>query len=101
MYISRPLTVLAVDDEPDFAELIAMFLEREDDRFEVVPVTNTTDALDQFADHDIDCIVSDYEMPEMTGLDFLAEVRRIDEHVPFILLTAKGSEEIASDAISV
>jgi GAF domain-containing protein len=39
-------------------------------------------------------------MPEMTGLELLRYVREMDPDLPFILFTARGSEEIASDAVS-
>ncbi|WP_218836332.1 response regulator [Halorarum salinum] len=97
---SPQLTVLAVDDDPDFVALTAQALEREDPNFKVQTVTNAIDAFEQFADNDIDCIVSDYEMPEMSGLALLEDIRMLDEHVPFILFTGRGSEEVASDAIS-
>lgn len=100
MDISQPLTVLSVDNDPDFAELTARFLEREDDRLKVLTESNPADALELFHSHRIDCIVSDYEMPGMDGLSFLEKVRGIDENIPFILYTGKGSEEVASDAIS-
>ncbi|MCD2204485.1 PAS domain-containing response regulator [Halobacterium sp. KA-6] len=92
--------MLHVDDEPDLAELAAEFLSREDDRLSVQTATNAESGLDILADHEIDCIVSDYDMPGKNGIEFLETVR--DEHpdLPFILFTGKGSEEIASDAIS-
>lgn len=97
---SPQLTVLAVDDNPDFVGLTAQSLEREDPTFEVQTETNAIDAFELFADGDVDCIVSDYEMPEMSGLALLEDVRTLDEHVPFILYTGRGSEDVASDAIS-
>jgi len=48
----------------------------------------------------IDCVVSDYDMPGTDGLEFLEEVRGAYPDLPFILFTGKGSEEIASEAIS-
>lgn len=39
-------------------------------------------------------------MPGMNGIEFLESVRAIDEDLPFILFTGKGSEEVASEAIS-
>jgi PAS domain S-box-containing protein len=94
------IRVLHVDDEPDFAEMVAGFLEREDDRLVVDTATNVSDGLDQLGQTEYDCIVSDYEMPNANGLDFLELVRNEYADLPFILYTGKGSEEVASDAIS-
>jgi PAS domain S-box-containing protein len=94
------IRVLHVDDDPDFADIAATFLEREDDGFVVETATSAAAALDRLADLDVDCIVSDYDMPDMDGLEFLAAVRDDSPDLPFILFTGKGSEEIASQAIS-
>jgi PAS domain S-box-containing protein len=92
--------VLHIDDEPDFASLAADFLERECDYFDVVTETQATDGLDRIRDEDLDCIVSDHDMPSMTGIELLELVRDEYPNLPFILFTGKGSEEVASDAIS-
>ncbi|MGQ3328595.1 PAS domain-containing protein [Halorubrum sp. FL23] len=94
------IAVLHVDDEPDFADLTATFLEREDDRFEVETATSACDALATFELPAFDCIVSDHDMPSMNGIEFLEEVREECPDLPFILYTGKGSEEVASDAIT-
>ena len=96
------ITVLHVDDDPEFATTAALFLERHDDRFDVETVTSASAALDRLAagDLDLDCIVSDYEMPGMNGIELLEAVRERHPSLPFILYTGRGSEEIASDAIS-
>jgi len=52
------------------------------------------------ADADVDCIVSDFDMPDQNGIEFLETVREEYPDLPFILYTGKGSEEVASDAIS-
>ncbi|WP_135820394.1 PAS domain S-box protein [Halostella litorea] len=95
-----PITVLHVDDDPDFADLVSVYLERENSSLEVITETSADAGLDRLADVDIDCIVSDYDMPRTDGLEFLSAVREEYPQVPFILFTGKGSEEIASDAIS-
>jgi len=92
--------VLAVDNEAGFVDLTASMLEREDDQFEVTGVRSGADALDVLEREAIDCIVSDYDMPTMNGLELLEAVRSRDPELPFILFTGKGSEEIASEAIA-
>jgi PAS domain S-box-containing protein len=92
-----------VEDEPEFAELAVEFLTRADDQISVTIEPDPETALERFrADPDaVDCIVSDYDMPEMNGLDLLKAVREDSFEIPFIMFTGRGSEEIASEAISL
>ncbi len=94
------IRVLHVDDAPDFTELAATFLEREDERLQVRTAPSAADGLDILATHEVDCLVSDYDMPHTNGIEFLRAVREDFPNLPFILYTGKGSEEVASDAIS-
>ncbi|SDY40071.1 PAS domain S-box-containing protein [Halobellus clavatus] len=94
------MRILYVDDDPEFAEMATTFLERKNDRFDVEIETCTDEALDRLDSELFDCIVSDYEMPARNGLEFLQAVREEYPDLPFILYTGKGSEEVASDAIS-
>ena len=98
--MTHPIRVLHVDDDPGLAELVASFLERYNDRFDVHSETSPDDGLATLATNDIDCVVSDYDMPGKTGLDFLKDIRENHLTHPFILYTGKGSEEIASRAMS-
>jgi PAS domain S-box-containing protein len=95
-----PIRVLCVDDDPDFAELTATFLEREDDGLEVVTATHPDAGRARLDDARFDCVVSDYDMPGTNGLEFLETVRESHPDLPFILFTGQGSEEIASEAIA-
>ncbi len=94
------ITVLQVDDDPDLADLTADMLEREDDRFRVETATSPNEGVKRLADGDFDCIVSDYQMPEMDGIEFLETVRSDHPELPFILFTGEGSEAVASEAIA-
>ena len=96
----RPIRVLHVEDDPDFADLVSTGLERERDNVDVVSTERAEDALERLAGGTFDCVVSDYEMPGPNGLELLEEVRDAHGDLPFILFTGKGSEEIASEAIS-
>ncbi|WP_276271947.1 response regulator [Haloarcula litorea] len=94
------IRVLHVDDEPDFAEMSATFMERENDRIDVDTTTSPEKGLDYIRSDDIDCVVSDYDMPGLNGIEFLKQVRTHHPDLPFILFTGKGSEQVASEAIS-
>ncbi len=95
-----PVRVLHVDDDPEIVEVTQLFLERINEDFTVLSETSVVAALDRLGDEDVDCIVSDYEMPNTDGLEFLQIVRERYPDLPFILFTGKGSEEIASKAIA-
>jgi PAS domain S-box-containing protein len=92
--------ILHVDDDPEFLVVATVLLEREDERFYIETATIAADGLDQLAAGTFDCIISDYDMPDKNGIQFLDTIRDDYPEVPFILFTGKGSEEIASDAIS-
>jgi PAS domain S-box-containing protein len=94
------IRVLHVDDDPDFTELVGRFLEQSDDAIEVVTATSPEDGLRRLDSVDVDCVVSDYDMPDEDGLTFLERIRGQYPDLPFVLFTGKGSEEIASEAIS-
>ena len=92
--------VLLVDDDPAHTDLSSTFLERIDGSLETHTETSPADAIDYVHERDdVDCVVSDYNMPEMDGLELFENISAIDE-LPFILFTGRGSEEIASEAIS-
>jgi PAS domain S-box-containing protein len=94
------IRVLHVDDEPDLGELVATFLERADDRLDIETAMDADEGLEMLADGDFDCVVSDYDMPGQNGIDFLETIRSRRPDLPFILYTGKGSEDVASSAIT-
>mgnify|MGYP005853341811 CR=1 FL=1 len=98
--MEQSIQVLYVDDDPSLLDLTTEFLEREDKRFDVKTATSPDEGLDQIGDRLPDCIISDYDMPDTDGIEFLQAIRETHPNLPFILYTGKGSEEVASDAIS-
>ncbi len=92
--------VLHVDDEPDLADTSAAFVERENERLTVETAADAAEGLERLSAGEFDCVVSDYDMPGRNGIEFLEAVREKFPDLPFILFTGKGSEEVASDAIS-
>lgn len=98
--MDRQIRVLHVDDDPAVADLTATFLEREDDRFVVETASSAEEALERLEAEQFDSVISDYEMPGTNGIELLESVREQSPALPFILFTGKGSEAVASDAIS-
>ncbi|WP_338742390.1 PAS domain S-box protein [Haloplanus salilacus] len=94
------VTVLCVDDDRALLELTADALETEDDRFRVLTEERPAAGIDRLEAEPVDCVVSDYRMPKMDGIEFLTAVRDRFPDLPFILFTGEGSETIASEAIS-
>jgi len=94
--------VLLVDDEPGFLEQAEIFLKKEDERLDITTVPSAEKALDIIDEDDHDVIVSDYQMPDMNGLEFLKEIREEREvDIPFIIFTGKGREEVAMKALNL
>ena len=93
------IRALVVDDSEFFAEMTADTLASEHD-IDAHHDTSGEDALETLEDDNFDCIVSDYAMPGMDGLEFLEAVRAEFAELPFILVTGRGDEEVASKAIA-
>jgi PAS domain S-box-containing protein len=94
------MDLLCVDDDAEFLDLMTMFLQRKLPAATIHTATSVTDAQRLVEVEPITCIVSDYEMSDQNGLEFLRTVRDTHPELPFILFTGKGSEDIASEAIS-
>lgn len=97
---SGTVRVLHVDDDEAFRDLTATFLERKRERFDVTTAADAQEGLRRLGAESVDCIVSDYDMPGLDGIEFLEAVRAEHPDLPFLLFTGKGSEEVASEAIS-
>ncbi|MFW5919702.1 MAG: response regulator [Halanaeroarchaeum sp.] len=95
-----PVRVLLIDDDPSLADIGGEFLRREDDRLSVHVKAAPNEGLAYLESNEVDCVVCDYNMPNMNGLEVLDRVRDAFPDLPFILFTARGSEEIASEAIA-
>ncbi|MFP4186152.1 MAG: PAS domain S-box protein [Thermoplasmata archaeon] len=96
------IIVLHVDDEPAFLDQTEIFLEKEEEELDVTTVQSPTKGLELLEERDFDVIVSDYQMPDMDGLELLRVVREERESkIPFIILTGKGREEVAMKALNL
>lgn len=96
---AETVRTLVVDDNSELTEVIDDYFASNVDDISVTTATRVEDAVSMLRDQSFDCIVSDLRMPVISGLDFLEVVRKEDSEIPFLLFTARGSEEVASEAI--
>jgi CheY-like chemotaxis protein len=96
--MGEDIRVLVVDEDEDVLELTETFLEREADALSVLTEPRANAAVDRATDDDIDCVVSDYRMPEMDGLELFETVRNRDGDLPFFLVTAAADEKTLNRA---
>jgi PAS domain S-box-containing protein len=91
--------VLYVDDEPALLDVGKEFLEMSG-QLCVETATTVKDALDKIQFKKFDAIISDYQMPDMSGIEFLRHIRSKHHDIPFILFTGRGREEIVIEALN-
>jgi len=91
--------VLILDDEEMVLTSIRSFLELETD-YEIVTFTSASEALEYTKKNKINLVVSDYLMPDMDGISFLAKMKEIDPNATRIILTGYADKENAIKAIN-
>src|SRR5687767_456523 len=98
----RDATVMMIDDEPTTIEVLQAFLENEGYR-RFVTTTQSTRAMDLLSNENPDVVLLDLHMPEVTGFDILALVRRDSRyrHIPVIVLTSSNDSETKLKALQL
>lgn len=95
------IKILLVDDNEPLLSVGSEYMERDSPDLEITTASSATAALDLLEFKKFDAIISDYQMPIIDGLEFLARVRAKDDFIPFIIFTGKGREEIAIKALNL
>ena len=90
-------TVLVVDDERSMRELLSIVLRR--DGYEVLVAADGRAALETLKRQRVDVLITDIRMPELSGVEVLAEAKRIDPSIISIIMTAFASTDTAVDAL--
>ena len=98
--LSTPAQLLLIDDDEQWLTLTRGLLSETATDFELVTATSLAAGRKQIAETAFDCVVCDYRLGDGTGLELLSEVRASHPELPFVLVTSRGDESVAADAIS-
>lgn len=90
--------ILVVDDEIKIVEVISLYLKNEG--YEVICAANGREAIDKYKSNDIDLIILDLMLPDISGEDVCREIREISD-VPIVMLTAKADESSVLNGYSL
>jgi two-component system sporulation sensor kinase A len=94
------IRLLHIDDDEYQLATVKLFLSQLDNSIFIQSESNPTKALSEIESKNFDCVVTDYVMPEMDGLELAKRIRE-RHNVPIILYTGQGSEEVAERAFSI
>jgi DNA-binding NtrC family response regulator len=93
------LTILIIDDEPHLPHQLARFLKKQG--YEVYTAQDGEIGLLELQKNSIDLVLLDVRLPQMSGLDVLSEIRKSDQALPVIMLTAYGDVQTAVSAMKM
>ncbi len=89
--------VMFVDDDRDILSMVEQYLKMQ--RYDVVTVDSGFKALDVIKQRDVDIIFTDYKMPEFSGLELLAAIKKYKPEIEVVIVTGYGSMESAIQAM--
>jgi len=93
----KKIDILWVDDEIDLLKAHVLFLEQKN--YQITTCTNGADAIDLVRKSFFDIVFLDENMPGISGLECLAEIKLIHPNLPIVMITKSEEEAIMEDAI--
>jgi len=91
--------ILIVDDELDILTVLAMIIKAKTDH-KVTTTNNPFEVPELIKEGVYDLLIADLKMPGMDGIELMGEVKKLDEYIPILIITAYGSPELAERAIN-
>ena len=91
--------ILILDDEPEIREIVCELLEEE--FLGIVQCENVTGAFKELEGQSFDLIISDIMMPEMSGLDFLKELRIKKVEIPVVFISGTNDMKMLESALAL
>ncbi len=99
--ILKKANILYVEDDENIAEVISVYLQSFCNTIHHCP--NGKDGLDYYKHNssNIDIIITDLNMPKLSGVDMICEIRRINTDIPIVITSAFGDEEMLKQVINL
>ncbi len=94
-----PERILVVDDEPNMLRLLQTILTGKTG-YEVVTTNNPLEVGKLLQEESFDLVITDLKMPLVDGMDLIDIIKKIDVHLPIIIITAYGTTETAEEAVT-
>ncbi len=95
--LDSEIRVLHVDDEDDQLQFTKQILESLDHSLKIESTARPEEALERLTRGRFDCVVSDYQMPVIDGVQLASRIKSVKD-IPLIIYTGRGSEEVARKA---
>lgn len=95
----KDYSILIIDDEEAQRNILKGYLEKKD--YKIFSAPSGTDGIKVVQNNLIDIVLSDFKMPDKTGLEVLEEVKKINPEISFVILTAFGTIENAVKAMKL
>lgn len=90
--------MLVVDDDAQVLDSTSLLLREEN--YKVIPCDNGSDAIALVGKNNIDIVLSDIRMPDLSGIDLIEKIHKVNPHIPIILMTAYAELAVAVEAIN-
>lgn len=90
--------ILVVDDEPNMLRLLRTIL-MDKTGYEVMTTNNPLEVSKLLQEKPFDVVVTDLKMPLVDGMDLIDIIKKIDDKLPIIIITAYGTLETAEEAV--
>jgi DNA-binding NtrC family response regulator len=93
-----PERLLVVDDEPNMLRLLKTIL-MDKTGYEVITTNHPLEVGKLIQDMSFDLVITDLKMPLVDGMDLVDIIKKIDIHLPIVIITAYGTTETAEEAV--
>src|SRR6266567_4700990 len=99
MVMNKPLRILHLEDDPDYADLVGSLLEKDGLQAELIVVSNRAGFEAALAGETFDLILADYLLPDCNGLQALSWAQQKRPQIPFLLVSGTMGEQAAIESL--